>query len=201
MNCALVKRNWCTMSRPYIFRTIQFALSQGGAKEWVTRCRESPHLIPLIYHLTLTEDDTESDEEEGAIRWENWELDNAEELSRAMTHAQNLTLDGLIGKTMITNLAPHLAFVKHLGSSAGGLQSIQLECVEFEQPDHLFLYLSNLPGTLFTGLPVPSTVQIVTTSPMPDSPRIIRDLTTLGGLYAHRSFTTATFGGTFFYGF
>ncbi|KAL0068235.1 hypothetical protein AAF712_004620 [Marasmius tenuissimus] len=150
LKCALVSRLWCTISGPYIFRTIEIALSKDETREWADRCRESPHLVPFISHLTLighrwpedSEDSDESDSYDGGV----WEVEDAEELGREMAHVQSLTLKMLAGNSEIEDLAPHLAFLKQVGSAAGGIQSIQLDNVNFERPEHLFIYLSSIVG-------------------------------------------------------
>ncbi|KAK1231678.1 hypothetical protein PQX77_005201, partial [Marasmius sp. AFHP31] len=151
MKCALVSRLWCTISRCYIFRTIEIALSRDETREWAARCRESPYLVPFISHLTLTghrwpEDSEDSDRSDHNYDGGAWEVDDAEELGREMAHVQSLTLKMLAGNSEIEDLAPHLAFLKQVGSAVGGIQSIQLDNVNFDEPEHLFIYLSSIAG-------------------------------------------------------
>ncbi|KAL0565040.1 hypothetical protein V5O48_016990, partial [Marasmius crinis-equi] len=139
-SCALVSRIWCTYSRPYIFRNLEISVSKKETETWVERCRESPHLIPLIYHLTLACVKKENED------CSDWQADVAEELGRQMAHVRSLTLSNLTYERRIQDLEPHTLFVKHLGSAVGGLHSIQLNYIHFEKPDQLFRYLGSIPG-------------------------------------------------------
>ncbi|KAK1225183.1 hypothetical protein PQX77_011863 [Marasmius sp. AFHP31] len=133
--CSVVSRLWCSLSRPHIFREIQIALTKDDTREWAARCKKSPHFALLITHVTLTDSDTWSDR--------SWGVEDAEELGRELISVQSLTLRWV---SEIEDLAPHTAFLKQLGSAAGGVQSVRLRAVEFVEPGDLLLYLSSIPG-------------------------------------------------------
>ncbi|KAL0064200.1 hypothetical protein AAF712_008922 [Marasmius tenuissimus] len=140
--CALVARLWCSISRPYIFREIHISTTKEESRGWIARCKESPHLVPFITHITLTAA-RNSDSHSGDSDSDSERSDRGEE--EAITR---LALSSLAWDSKIADLTPHIAFLEQLASSAGGVQSVRLGNVEFVKPGDLLLYLSSIPGAL-----------------------------------------------------
>ncbi|KAJ8075600.1 hypothetical protein PM082_021230 [Marasmius tenuissimus] len=146
--CSLVSRLWCSLSRPHIFRAIRITLTKDKIREWAARCKNSPYLAPFITDLTLK---GRPMLERSYRSSEAWGVEDAEELGRELTHVRSLTLTRIIRISAGVDFASHLAILKHLlkhlGSVAGGLQSIRLEVIRAVQPVDLFTYLSSIPTT------------------------------------------------------
>lgn len=139
--CALVSKTWCTVSQPLIFEHIRIELSKTDTEEWLERLRGSPHLSPMVRHITLAS---------GTFDEEKWQSRAAEALGRELAHVRSLTLRGLASAAEIRVLDPHIYLLRNIGSKNGGLQVLRLNYVDFTQTDDLFRYFSVIPGKVTT---------------------------------------------------